>query len=347
MTTRIHPVLLAGLFLLCASCSASSSPSAPGAGDTSDASSSPSSDAGQGDAILVEDADAAPTGDDVGPAGDASASNDTGAADAASVDAAGPLAQGCCLTDADCDDEQVCVGVGSDTAGQCAQAPWPGGCYPGTCPTLHLCLGSMTCGCGEECAPTIGYACAPVEGECCTADSDCPEGAICHMQGAGGTCLRAPGDNACWEDADCGDGQSCQGATVCGCQADCEWSSGLGHCVEDGNDDLAECVARFTGCGCAFEQCMDGFGSTTFYPADAGEFPEDVSEPPELLDVAVGRYLCAYCACKETWEVSADDDGDGESDGLVYTNAVDFCLHILEQDAQCSGCLVEWSGGAG
>ncbi len=253
--------------------------------------------------------------------------------------------QGCCVDHEGCGEGEVCVGASAGAPGQCAATPGPRGCFPSTCSGLYRCLGASTCGCGDGCVPEAGHACVPVEGACCEADADCPAGGVCSADG-GGTCVRAPTNNECWRPEDCAEGDECQGVDVCGCEGDCAWRDGVGHCVTAGEVDLAECVDRFTGCGCdlADQECLDGFGSTTFYPAEAGPFPGGVSEPPELLEVAVARYSCSVCACRETWAIQVDGGG---MRAWTPTDVVGFCRHLLEEDRRCSGCLEEWSGGAG
>ena len=92
---------------------------------------------------------------------------------------------------------------------------------------------------------------------------------------------------------------------------------------------------------------MDGWWVTVWYPESAGEFQGGPSPPTGLLDVAVASYGCSVCMCHETWTTREPSDDDSEETELIETNAVDFCVRLLEEEAQCSGCLATWDGGAG
>jgi hypothetical protein len=162
------------------------------------------------------------------------------------------------------------AGCGSDyfpAQAECLGSEWvcpegtvnPEDCPPGTC--WGLPLPCEICGdSGWECAPTEacvgscgGLACAACTGApdaivvgacqcacdenaqytcqlaagCCNVDFDCGDLAyvpcvnnVCKPTVAGG----------CWSDAECGDGESCVGATVCPCGARCDGPDAPGTC---------------------------------------------------------------------------------------------------------------------
>ena len=163
-----------------------SEPSTPGAdGGTQETSNPPAGDAtSPGEDTATPQGDAgAPQEDATAPQGDANTSGTE------------TLAEGCCMTDDDCPEAwQMCVGEGDGSPGRCAQEPAGAQCYEETCPPLHICLGDVTCGCGESCDTTMGYSCVPVEGDCCEDDTECPTGGVCRA----GTCVVSLGENGCW-----------------------------------------------------------------------------------------------------------------------------------------------------
>lgn len=100
---------------------------------------------------------------------------------------------------------------------------------------------------------------------------------------------------------------------------------------------LAECLEKHSGCEC-YEGCADGFTTLVYYPAEAGEFPEEINPPAELLEAAVARYDCAVCACTEGWQVKIDGQWQ-------EVDAQAFCEFLLQHDFECGGCLSQWTGG--
>ena len=101
--------------------------------------------------------------------------------------------------------------------------------------------------------------------------------------------------------------------------------------------ELAECIEMYSGCGCEMG-CADGFWSVVFYPSEAGEFPEDINPPPEVLEVAVAKYNCSICTCDEGWQLKQGEE-------WVGTDAEGFCTFLLSHQAECGGCLIPWQGG--
>ena len=247
--------------------------------------------------------------------------------------------EGCCFSDEHCDPGDICVGVSGNVAGTCAPPPGTSSCYPGLCPPLHICVQGQVCGCGQEgCQNYAGSGCLPVEGECCESDENCPEGAVCESLNTYSTCVAAPGPGECWNESDCQEDEVCVGAFICGCMADCEWKKGFGNCVPAGAQSVAQCVLEHTDCGCAFEGCVDGFSDVVFYPEDAGEFPNEVNPPAELLEVAVARYGCSYCACHESHKIKVEGE-------WTSVDVVEFCTYLVNYDEQCGDCLAQWEGG--
>lgn len=124
----------------------------------------------------------------------------------------------------------------------------------------EACQGELTCTYGEECCcgechdslvcQCMGgeFGCyytdacmVPwcVEPPCCEPGDDAgcktfQEGAICaHSTGAEyGKCVQSVEYPLCWVDAGCPEGEKCQGAAMCPCDADCDMEDMPGACVD-------------------------------------------------------------------------------------------------------------------
>jgi hypothetical protein len=70
---------------------------------------------------------------------------------------------------------------------------------------------------------------------CCFADSQCAVGKYCAGEvctaGGEGRCKAFVPAGQCWEDADCGDGGTCDGAILCPCGVDCIRADQPGQCA--------------------------------------------------------------------------------------------------------------------
>jgi len=245
----------------------------------------------------------------------------------------------CCDTDDDCTSALVCIGsTGEGMLGTCQHKPNKTRCYSDeTCPEFYFCDGGQICTCDMDCATEEGK-CETTGLNCCVDDAECPEGTRCVGTGteAAATCFVLPAkDYKCWDDVDCNPGEVCVNSKWCGCPYFfCD--SYLGNCKEEG---LAQCIAKHSGCGCE-EGCADGFTTYVYYPDSAGEFAEDISPPPELLEVALARYDCGICSCTESWQAPMDGEWVDFEGGPE-----EVCLYLQELDDECGGCLVEWFGG--
>jgi hypothetical protein len=159
-----------------------------------------------------------------------------------------PVTEVCCLDTADCAESETCLNAH---------------CLPIL--ELPACWSHADCDCGwAECdvepsswcegaevlpncannnaTPKSG-SCVPypppILGGCCAEDGDCTIGEICAKVPwadiAVGVCAPAAEPGRCWADADCADGQACQGAAACPCNADCDMDyEGPGVCVVPG-----------------------------------------------------------------------------------------------------------------
>jgi len=144
-----------------------------------------------------------------------------------------------CLVPRDCPEGTSCSLPTSCPEGSC-----PGGCpdlgggrpgVPGVClwaPTATPCSATQRCPAGTGCflggSPDLGVCrtLPPIIGAC-WGDLDCPASMGCVGEvrceatrwatcvDHPGLCLPRPGPPACLEDEDCGEGQWCQGATLC------------------------------------------------------------------------------------------------------------------------------------
>jgi len=94
---------------------------------------------------------------------------------------------------------------------------------------------------------------------CCADDRDC--GDIDRVPCVKGVC-KDPVPGHCWTDADCRPGETCSGAFVCGCAADCDQADAPGACTStpDGGPVEVDC-ATSTDCPpewCGFDCCPGG-----------------------------------------------------------------------------------------
>ena len=87
---------------------------------------------------------------------------------------------------------------------------------------------------------------------CCGSDADCGGDYVCAggVDGEGICKLPAEG-NACWADGECGDGETCQGAWTCPCNADCDGADEPGTC----QPNESECKAD---ADCPSGKCIAG-----------------------------------------------------------------------------------------
>lgn len=104
------------------------------------------------------------------------------------------------------------------------------------CLEYQFCEGAMVCSCESSClvADTVG-TCVQASMEECNADlaaNHCAEGYHCHDMGEmGDICLHDAEGLQCWSNANCGPGQVCEGALLCGSLVDC--LSAPGQCVPE------------------------------------------------------------------------------------------------------------------
>ena len=171
--------------------------------------------------------------------------------------------EGCVPSSCSCDPESGAVMCTMDCGGGtcvpaeedlCEDFEQPGctqsGCDEGfVCDTTVGCVPSA-CGCDPETGAIMctadcgGGTCVPVDDAtgCCEADGDCGAGQMCVHGGTelGGVCKELPPPAfpaiTCWTDAGCPDGETCDGGTVCPCNAACFAPDAWGVCT-GGDDD--------------------------------------------------------------------------------------------------------------
>jgi len=201
------------------------------------------------------------------------------------------LQAGYCWTDADCGYGQKCEGaIVCPEGAACFVADQPGKCVDAgpRCTSDAQCLEGMFCDFsqvfnGTCCMP--GEICLmiylPCEGLCmlqdgrCWTGADCPnggtcegarvcpEGALCILPDAAGTCVN-PEPAKCSADADCAKGQICRQVTVCPpcvgmdppCMMPC-WQEGqcMNECTTD-DDCLPGQYCEILRCGSAGQRCL-------------------------------------------------------------------------------------------
>ena len=174
-----------------------------------------------------------------------------------------PLPEVCCTSDGDCGEGELCSALpagpwgGVVDVGQCVVAPSEGSCFSNAhCGAGEVCYGQGMWPCGVAGGtPPLG-TCASAAGSCCGTDGSCPVGFQCvgQLGYEGVSCQAPPPAGACWVNADCAEGEFCQGATTgwgCGSPdvgavpGTCTPQAGANCCISD--SDCAEgttCTAK-------------------------------------------------------------------------------------------------------
>ena len=238
-----------------------------------------------------------------------------------------PDGLGCCTTDAHCGEGEVCV-VDVSGLGTCKAEPTGGVCWTDAdCPAGLACVGASTCPCGALCAviDTPGK-CQGGPVDCCTTDFDCGEGERCVGSGDVGVCKPVPKWGQCWDGNDCSPSQTCEGGTICACDADCEKPDSLGTCTGGDQGCCTGAGVCPDGMGCA---ALSGIGwSTCVATPDPGRCWSDADCPAG--NTCHGQ---AFCPC------NMDCDMDYEGPG-VCTPPGDACTPIKAE------WVLEWCDAA-
>ena len=229
---------------------------AGGLGDSNGPDGGPGEDGSAGpDATLPDGAGSDVTGADSGADSGAGADvTDVGAGDVGApddtttpIDSAGTDGAGgggpfdCCSDDAPCEQGLVCAPLPTGGPGGVCEPPATDGCWSNAdCAAGEACEGVSVCACTADCAeadsPGTCVTATPPPG-CCNTDADClvgdsTEWSCAMIDGAGpGTCVPDYGAGTCWDDADCGSGEHCKGATFCPCGFECAQIEAPGSCV--------------------------------------------------------------------------------------------------------------------
>jgi hypothetical protein len=157
------------------------------------------------------------------------------------------------------------------------------------CYNTDACYGGNWCGQPPCCNPAQGM-------DLC---ADWQDGSSCQkLPGADyGKCLMPVKAPSCWTHADCADGETCQGAAVCPCDADCDMEDTPGTCVntelpqgccfDDGDCDL-DADAAFV---CSWNDMSGDWGRCLWLPDDGSCWDDGDCAPGEVCNGA------QYCPC--------------------------------------------------
>ncbi len=165
------------------------------------------------------------------------------------------------------------------------------------------------------------------QGACCQSDADCAgelsdgPALVCAESGAG-SCEPLPAPGQCWNHEDCQAFESCEGAKICPCNADCQ-PGGPGLCVAvipgccasdtdcaDGDICLSGvCTQKPTGgacysaADCSEGECTGAFvcpcGAPCFMPTTAGQCGVPANECTADGDCAQGETCVAGPVCTD------------------------------------------------
>lgn len=211
----------------------------------------------------------------------------------------------CCGASWPCPAGMTCGLVpGAKEDGTCKPSGTADACWgDADCPTGLKCKGAFTCPCNALCGviDTPGVCAASLD--CCTTDWDCELGERCVGNGTGnGICKPVPAWGSCWDGNDCTPTQTCEGGSVCSCDADCDQEDTLGTCK--GGD--SGCCTGAQVCPAGF-QCMplSGIGwSTCVATPEPGRCWSNQDCP--------SGHTCegaAFCPCSSDCDMSYEGPG--------------------------------------
>ena len=228
----------------------------------------------------------------------------------------------CCLSDAECGDEALCLGSA------CEAQPSNGACFAsGDCADGLVCAGASICPCSQSgCTiPTTPGLCSEADATCCVSDADCGNAEVCVD---GQQCVPAPLENTCYKDAHCGKGRVCQGASLCGCgESDCVNVAGTCHTL------VTECAGDYD-CGPGM-RCIAP--DATFCPFEGTvEDPSKQAPGPAMVcvpDVENGCWTTDDCASDERCLV---DTVCVDPDGCAEPNLPGTCEPKAGKDTCCT-----------
>jgi hypothetical protein len=272
--------------------------------------------------------------------------------DATQVDAT--LPEGCCLTAAQCQGDDRCVGLTDGPgsfAGQCVAPPLEYECWSNDdCQLPDTCHNASICGCMELCQPQPGMCLHPIDPpNCCHSNDECMGAECIGMElGAGGTCEAPPAAGSCYYNGHCAPGEYCVNQSICSCDMNC--ISEPGFCVAYNVNccfDHADCEA---GQICSSTDEPNAPGVCKDQPPAGHCWDDQHCKPGEVCQ---GSSICpcdADCMLADqpgTCTLPCDDndcccdDADcGEGSVCVAHNAGNVCLpeqpgNMCWQDSDC------------
>ncbi len=237
-----------------------------------------------------------------------------------------PVEPGCCDSDDDCTNHDVCDGLETCDTGT-------GNCLPGTAPPA--CTDGDGCTL-DACDPVTGCGFAPIAG-CCDADADCDDANACSVD----TCNTDT--NVCAHHVtDCGDDDVCDGAETCNpTTGDCEPGTPLvcddtAACTTDTCVPATGCVATPTPECCAADEDCDDHSVCT--GTETCEVSSGLCQPGTPLDCdngnpCDGEESCDPSGgCQDEADLDCDDgapcttDSCNPGSGCQHTGTPGCCL---------------------
>lgn len=252
-----------------------------------------------------------------------------------------------CSVDEDCGEGRHCEIL--DNAGAIAIFVGPGICVDNE---PVACRDDSQCAPGERCVETCGFdptcpdcdrcllvtVCEPAFVSC-TSDAECREGEVCSIDGtsggandraipcfdenndgqcddisATGTCIPVIVDNSCETDADCAEGQFCNGGVdICACTTECR-DDGMGGCLPcECPVGLGFCEDISTNTNCISDSdCADGtvceiIGVTGCEDVPCEVGPDGTMECRPCDPIPVGICVAPVANCFSDADCAADE----------------------------------------
>jgi hypothetical protein len=264
-------------------------------------------------------------GDGDGVADEAATAEDEASGDAADDGAADDAEATTCVADAECDDGIDCtVDSCSRATGTCAHLPDDDACDDG-----NACNGEETCDPSAGCRSGTPVDCG--DGVACTEDSCDPLTGACYFlpdhgrcvapqlcDPAAGGCVDPP---ACRTDAECDDGNGCNGSETCGPD---------GVCISGVPPDCADDV------GCTIDRCNPLDGSCAHVPDDADCSDGSFCNGEERCDARRGclpgaapdcsdRIGCTSDRCDAARDACVHEPDDAPCDDAQFCDGAETC----------------------